>query len=116
LGKAARGRRKDGNMKKIVDGKVYNTETAELIANEGVSLHDFYKTSESLYRTTKGAWFLHGESSAGGTYGKTDGRNWSSGEAIIPMTDAEVAGWASKARINSDEQGKIAELLKLPEA
>ncbi len=62
-------------MKKIIGGKLYNTETADLVADRGISTHDFYQTNEALYRTQKGAWFLHGVSSAGGRYGGGDGRN-----------------------------------------
>ncbi len=77
-------------MKKIIDGKVYNTETAECIADENKSLHNFYSTSEALYRTKKGAWFLYGESSAGGKYGRSDGNTSYGGSDIIALEEKEV--------------------------
>ena len=103
-------------MKKIINGKLYNTETTECIADEEISLHDFYKTSESLFRTKSGVWFLFGESSAGGIYCDSDGRNSSSGEDIILLEEKEVLEWAERASITSEEQEKIAKLLNIQEA
>lgn len=103
-------------MKKIIDGKVYNTETAECIADENKSLHNFYSTSEALYRTKKGAWFLYGESSAGGKYGRSDGNTSYGGSDIIALEEKEVVAWAENANIDDDEKTSIAELLNLEEA
>ena len=50
-------------MKKIIEGKVYDTETADCAA-EWSSPHtrsDFHYCEEGLYRTKKGTWFLAGE-------------------------------------------------------
>ena len=43
-------------MKQIIKGKLYNTSTAQFIAEA----HKNYPNgwSETLYRTKKGAWFL----------------------------------------------------------
>lgn len=103
-------------MKKIVGGKMYNTVAATMIADENIPLHNFYKTSEALYVTASGVFFLHGESSAGGPYGESDGRNSISGESIIPLSTADVIAWAERARITSEEHEAIAKLLNLPEA
>ncbi|MCZ7405399.1 MAG: hypothetical protein O8C67_10790 [Candidatus Methanoperedens sp.] len=103
-------------MKKIIDGKVYNTETAECVANENKSLNNFYSTSEALYRTKSGNWFLLGESSAGGKYGRSRGNTLSGGEDIRALTPEQVIRWAEDAEINDAEKTRIAELLNLPEA
>lgn len=103
-------------MKKILDGKVYNTETAELIADEGKSLNSFYSTSEALYKTKNGAWFKHGESSAGGKYSHWCGNSCGYGEDIIAMEPDEVIAWAEDADIEDEGKSRIAELLELPEA
>ena len=103
-------------MKKIINGKVYNTETAECIADEGKSLHNFYSTSESLYRTKKGAWFIYGVSSAGGRYGSSCGNTLSGGEDIRAIDEKEVVEWAENTDIDDDEKSKIAEILSLEEA
>lgn len=48
-------------MKKVIEGKVYNTETAELVHewSNGHFGNDFRYRSKDLYRTKKGSWFLH---------------------------------------------------------
>lgn len=53
-------------MKKIIDGKLYNTETAELIHSwdNGIYGHDFRSRSKDLYLTKKGKWFIHHEGGA----------------------------------------------------
>ncbi|MCK9432626.1 MAG: hypothetical protein M0R00_06680 [Candidatus Omnitrophica bacterium] len=103
-------------MKKIINGKVYNTATAECVADEGRSLHNFYSTTEALYRTKKGAWFKHGESSAGGSYSHWSGNSCGYGEDIIALEPDEVLLWAEQADIYDKEKTRIAELLNLPEA
>ncbi|KKW12674.1 MAG: hypothetical protein UY48_C0010G0026 [Candidatus Gottesmanbacteria bacterium GW2011_GWB1_49_7] len=103
-------------MKKIIGGKIYNTETADLVADENNDLHNFYSTTESLFRTKKGAWFLHGKSSAGGQYGKSAGNMCIGGQDIIRMTEKEVLDWASTASISDEETETIANLLTAEEA
>lgn len=47
-------------MKKIIDGKRYDTEKAELIFewDNGVFPNDFRFREKNLYRTQNGNWFL----------------------------------------------------------
>ncbi|MDD3145500.1 MAG: hypothetical protein PHV23_05305 [Candidatus Gracilibacteria bacterium] len=47
-------------MKKIIEGKVYNTDTAKYIAHvgNGLSSSDFRYFEENLYKTKKGQYFL----------------------------------------------------------
>jgi len=103
-------------MKKIIGGKVYNTDTAECMADEDISLDNFYSTSEALYVTATGNWFLHGESSAGGAYSHWSGDSCGYGEDIIPLTVDQVIAWAERADIDDDDKSDIAERLNLPEA
>lgn len=48
-------------MKKVVDGKLYDTETAELVHewDNGRYGNDFRYRSKDLYRTKKGNWFMY---------------------------------------------------------
>lgn len=73
-------------MRKIIDRKIYDTETSEKIADywNGVSTNDFNYISEDLYRTIKGAWFLNCE---GGTNTVYDGKE------IKPLLDYEAYEW-----------------------
>jgi hypothetical protein len=52
---------KEENMKKIIDGKRYDTETAECVYrwDNGFLTRDINYRSKALYRTKNGAWFVH---------------------------------------------------------
>lgn len=83
-------------MKKVIYGSLYNTETAKRLLewdNRCYGSLDF--CSEVLYRTKSGKYFLHGEGGAMSKYARSCGSNhWSSGEMIIPMTEAAAREWA----------------------
>ncbi len=83
-------------MKKIHNGKRYDTETAEIVAQycNGLSSRDFYNLSEELYRTKAGAWFLFGEGGAATKYKEpVDNNCWQGGSDIVPLTAIEAQEW-----------------------
>ena len=84
-------------MKAIIDGKRYNTETAEEVASwsNGCGYGDFNRCEESLYKTKSGAFFLHGSGGARSAYSTSSegGRTLGGGSAIRPMTREEAIGW-----------------------
>ena len=84
-------------MKKVIDGKIYNTETAEQLGSywNGKSEGDFQYVYEFLYRTKKGRFFLAGEGGAMSHYCRRCGDNtWCEGKGIIPLEDNEAREWA----------------------
>jgi hypothetical protein len=91
-------------MKKIIDGKVYNTETATFIANDYFSnCSDFYYYDESLYRTRKGSYFIAGEGGAMTKYAVSCGNNSTSGSSkIFPLTLDEALEWCENHDIDAD--------------
>ena len=82
-------------MKKIVNGKVYNTETATKVASYSFSNQsDFHYYEETLYRTSKGSYFLTGEGGPLSHYAVSQGNNTTSGSsAITPLSDGEALNW-----------------------
>lgn len=82
-------------MKKIINGKRYNTETAIEIASYGNSLGpgDFRHYDESLYKTKSGNWFLSGEGGPMTKYSQPCGDMTGGGSDIIPLTPAEAQEW-----------------------
>ncbi len=48
-------------MKRILNGMIYNTETAEHICtgDNGCEMNDGYRRTEELYRTPKGNYFVY---------------------------------------------------------
>ena len=82
-------------MKRILDGKRYNTETAEKIASysNGLGKGNFRNYDETLYKTKNGNWFLSGEGGPMTKYSHPCGNMTSGGEAIIPMDPDEARRW-----------------------
>jgi hypothetical protein len=84
--------------KKIVNKKMYNTATAELLGDwQESNRRDFRFVLEKLYITKKGEYFLHGEGGAMTDYGVDNYDNSRSrGETIKPLTKNEAYEWAEK--------------------
>lgn len=83
-------------MKQVIEGKVYDTETAELLHEwrNGEEYGDFHHLVECLFRTPKGSYFLAGEGGAMTGYVTRVGNNeYSGGHAITPLLEAEAIEW-----------------------
>ena len=83
-------------MKKIINGKMYNTETAEYLGSwdNGLSNSDFHVISEFLYKTRKGTYFIHGKGGAMTKYADRAGSMYCEGERITPISEEEARRWA----------------------
>ena len=82
-------------MKSIINGKKYDTSTAELIGegDNSLSCNDFKYCNEQLYRKRTGEFFLYGEGGPMTEYAKDCPGGWCGGERISPYTDAEAREW-----------------------
>lgn len=81
-------------MKKIIDGKRFDTDTAEFIDSYSFGRGTFQYFSEDLYRTVKGAWFLAGEGGARSKYAVALSHSeWRGGEGITPLSEDEALAW-----------------------
>ena len=96
-------------MKKIIDGKLYDTETAKEMgswSNAG-GWRDFSHMEETLYRKRTGEYFLFGEGGPMSKYAVSQGQNsWSGGREIIPLTAANAREWAEE-KLSADEYAEI---------
>jgi hypothetical protein len=84
------------NMKKIVGGKRYDTETAAQVGSWSNNLpaSDFGTCEESLYRTQRGAYFLHGKGGGLTCYARSVGGNsHCAGEDVIALEPEEALAW-----------------------
>lgn len=94
--------------KKVVDGVVYNTETAPCVAawDNGRRNGDFSRLAESLYRTARGNWFLHGSGGPLTEYRRECGQNqWCGSEDIRPLTPEKAMEWLERHdKVNAVEQ------------
>ena len=81
-------------MISIINGKRYNTKTATLVAEDSyLYASDFRHYTESLYRTPKGAWFLHGIGGPMTRWGEgnmQDGRSGGEGTEVLSSEEAQA--------------------------
>lgn len=84
-------------MKIVINGKLYNTETATFLCSydNGLSNSDFKQLYEELYRKKTGEFFLYGKGGPMTKYREEAGsRCWTWGEDIIPLSIKEAKEWA----------------------
>lgn len=95
-------------MKKIINGKRYDTKTAQFIGEGGFNhVGDFSYYWEKLFRKRTGEFFLAGEGGPMSKYSESTGQNsWSGGEAIIPLTLQEAQSWGEK-HLEADEYEEV---------
>lgn len=85
-------------MKKIINGKKYDTATAKEIASysNGLSPRDFNFWCEVLYLKRTGEFFLNGYGGPASKYSGGCGNLRTSGEKIIPFSVAEARIWMER--------------------
>lgn len=98
-------------MKKIINGRLYDTETAKMIGSwsNGLGSSDFHYCTEDLYQKKTGEYFLYGSGGAMSAYGKSYGGGWCWGNDIIPMTEKEAKVWA-ETHLTADEYMELFEV------
>lgn len=96
-------------MKKYINGKKYDTETAKAVGSwsNNRSYRDFSWCEETLYRKKTGEFFLHGEGGALSRYARqANGNMRGSGEEIRSLTFEEARTWAEE-NLDGDEYEEI---------
>lgn len=85
-------------MKKIINNKLYNTDTANSLFYwyNDLPSNDGYYYAEKLYIKKTGEYFLYGEGGALSPYGgyNCEGRYSYPDWDIIPLTEAKAKKWA----------------------
>ena len=91
-------------MKRIIDGKRYNTETALHIGtwDNNLSSSDFSFCTSRLYRTKTGRYFLHGDGGPNSRWASSCGDMRGSGDGIEVLTEDDAFTWAQQ-HLDSDE-------------
>ena len=100
-------------MKKIINGKLYDTDTAKEIGTRfhGEGVRDFRHYSETLYRKRTGEYFLYGEGGPMSRYAESIGQNqWSGSEKIIPLDYKAATEWAEENMDADDYQAEFGEV------
>ena len=86
-------------MKKIINGKKYDTDTANKLAyySNGLSISDFNHKYEALYVKRTGEYFLYGLGGAMTEYREVCGDgSFCGGEDIKPLSESEAKAWVEK--------------------
>jgi hypothetical protein len=80
-------------MKRIINGKTYNTDTAQHVCDLRCSANrgDFRYHDTALYRSPKGQFFLSGEGGAMSMWSQSVGNNGSCGGSGIRLVDESEA-------------------------
>lgn len=87
-------------MKKVINGILYSTETATLVASDSYSNPtDFNYWEEELYKTKKDNWFLVGSGGPSSRYSRSvDLNSWAgSRDNIVPLDHHEAMAWLERA-------------------
>lgn len=91
-------------MKKIINSKVYDTDTARCVGGICSGLGDrLFGWSEDLYCKRTGEYFLHGEGGPGSKYSEPAGPSETRGsEQIYPLAYDDARAWAAQ-HLTADE-------------
>lgn len=86
-------------MKKVINGRMYNTETAVSLGewSNGRGRRDFRGVEETLYRKRSGEYFIGGWGGSMTEYARPAyGGGTCGGEKIFPLTYEAAREWAEK--------------------
>jgi len=94
-------------MKKVINGKRYDTDTAEFIGYEQYLYPgqlNYWR--EELYRKRNGEFFLYGIGGPSSKYGKWEGNSASGNSEIRPLSIKEAQEWVEKY-LDADTYEKV---------
>ena len=82
-------------MRKVINGKMYNTETATEIYeyDNRFSQNDFKWWAVTLFKKKTGEFFLYGRGGAASPFAECYGDSYGSGERIDPITENQARCW-----------------------
>jgi hypothetical protein len=91
-------------MKRVIAGRVYNTETADEICTDSRCHGDFSDHDTTLYRTKNGNFFLSGSGGPMSLWSQSCGQNsWTGGRGLIAIDTAEAQRFAERCDLDSDD-------------
>lgn len=100
-------------MRRIIEGKVYDTETATEVAevsglHEGPS--DFSYDNTHLYRSPRGRWFVSGHGGPTSRWARRVGTSYTGGDGIEVLDD-----WEAQCLIERNAPERFVEFFGEPE-
>ena len=92
-------------MKKVIEGKLYDTETADILHawDNNLPNSDFNNCAEALYRTRNGRFFIEGIGGAMSRWSESCSDNSrSGGKGILPLGVDDALVWAEEHEMPVD--------------
>ncbi len=102
-------------MRRSFNGKIYNTETAEEICDLPCHHYpgDFQYHETSLYRTSKGAYFIAGQGGPMTMWSQPEGNSgYSSGSGLRAIEAEEARQYAESAELSPEKMIQAGFLLE----
>ena len=101
-------------MKRIVEGKRYDTETAEEIAcySNNLSSSDFRNCTETLYKTKNGSWFLHGRGGPLSPWSQTEGNTTWGDNRIKVLETSDAKRWLEENDFTDEVEKHFGDMIK----
>lgn len=93
-------------MKKIINQKRYDTDTAKKRGSWWNGSTGFNETYETLYQKKTGEFFLLGEGGPNSRYSRHMGNTWYGTSEIIPMSYEDARSWAEE-KLGADDYEAI---------
>ena len=90
---------KEVSVKQIINGKMYNTETAKEIGcdSNGMNLDNFWFVEETLYQKQNGEFFLDGHGGPLSRYSRPNGCFSRCGaRELVPLSIEEAKTWVER--------------------
>src|SRR5699024_2075672 len=99
---------------KIVNRKVYNTETAKEIGNwsNGLPYTDTNYIEETFYKTKKGNYFIYGEGGANTMYSERNGSMSSGSKEIKPVNKEEMISCMEDVGLSDEIEKEFPDLIE----
>lgn len=100
-------------MKKIIEGKKYDTDTSTLVAEWEADFlaNDFNWYMEQLYKKRTGEYFVYGEGNGASRYARTvglHGGTW--GCTIIPVSYDDARAWLEEKGTVDEYEAEFGEV------
>lgn len=85
-------------MRAVIDRTIYDTDTAEALATwcTGTGPSDWHWVHETLYRTSHGRYFLHGQGGGLSPWAESFGDMKGPGAGIQALSVDEAIDWAGR--------------------
>lgn len=99
-------------MKRIIRGRMYDTETAREVYEASFGcVSDFKYFEETLFCKRTGEYFLYGYGHAASKYAEQDSLgSWCAGSSITPLTYEQAMDWAEHNMRADEYQAEFGEV------